>query len=85
MATITVTSTADRGAGSLRHAIANAKKGDTIQFAQKLSKKTINLTSGQLSINKSITIDGKKAPGLTISGNNASRVFLVEKNQKATF
>ncbi|MFG6103675.1 choice-of-anchor Q domain-containing protein [Leptothoe sp. EHU-05/26/07-4] len=85
MATITVTSTADRGAGSLRSAIAKAKKGDTIQFAKKLSQKTISLTSGQLSLDKSVTIDGKKAPGLTISGNNSSRVFLVERNQKATF
>ncbi|MEM9008448.1 MAG: choice-of-anchor Q domain-containing protein [Cyanobacteria bacterium P01_F01_bin.86] len=85
MPTITVTSTADQGAGSLRHAIANAKKGDTIQFAQNLAKKTIKLTSGQLLVNKSITIDGKKAPGLVISGNNASRVFKVEREQNVTF
>ncbi|MBT9316822.1 choice-of-anchor Q domain-containing protein [Leptothoe spongobia] len=85
MAIITVTSTADQGAGSLRNAIANAKKGDTIQFAQNLSQKTIKLTSGQLSVNKSITIDGKKAPGLAISGNNASRVFKVEREQNVTF
>lgn len=85
MATITVTSTADKGVGSLRHAIANAKKGDTIQFAQNLSQKTIKLASGQLVLNKSITIDGKDAPGLTVSGNNSSRVFQLERKQEATF
>lgn len=84
MATITVNSTADQGVGSLRDAIANAKKGDTIQFARNLSQKTIKLVSGQLVLDKSITIDGKNAPGLTISGNNSSRVFQLERKQEAT-
>ncbi|MEI2582916.1 hypothetical protein [Scytonema sp. PRP1] len=75
MATITVSSTADNGAGSLRDAIAQAKSGDTIQFGSNLAKQTITLTSGQLTVNKDLTIDGAGASGLTISGNNASRIF----------
>jgi len=78
MTTITVTSTADNGAGSLRAAIAQAQAGDTIKFASSLANQTITLTSGQLEVEKDLTIDGQNAPGLTISGNNASRVFFVQ-------
>ena len=84
MAIITVTSTADKGTGSLRHAIATAQEGDIIRFATKLAKKTISLSSGQLILDKSITIDGENAPGLTISGKNTSRVFRIEKNTDVT-
>src|SRR5262245_27763170 len=48
LSTLTVLNTADSGAGSLREAIATANSGDTIDFAHKLSGKTIVLTSGQL-------------------------------------
>ena len=72
---ILVKTTADSGVGSLRAAIAAAKAGDTLRFAAKLANKTISLTSGQLELTKSLTIDAVKAPGLTISGNRASRVF----------
>ena len=75
MATITVSSTADKGTGSLRDAIAQAKSGDTIQFGSNLANQTITLNSGQLTVNKDLTIDGAGANGLTISGNNASRIF----------
>ena len=84
MAVITVTSIADKGTGSLRQAISNAKKGDTIRFAQNLAQKTIKLIGGQLILDKSITIDGKNSPGLIISGNNSSRVFQLERKQEAT-
>lgn len=43
--TITVTSTADSGPGSLRAALAGAASGDTINFAV---TGTITLTSGEL-------------------------------------
>lgn len=77
MSIITVTSVADNGAGSLRAAIAQAQTGDTIQFASTLANQTITLTSGQLEIpvGKNLIIDGASASGLTISGNNASRLF----------
>jgi Ca2+-binding RTX toxin-like protein len=82
MPTLTVTTIADSGAGSLRNAIATAAAGDTIVFAASLANQTITLTSGQIEIapGKNITIDGSGAPGLAISGNNASRIFLVNSN-----
>jgi uncharacterized protein (TIGR03118 family) len=73
--TLTVTSTADGGAGSLRAAIATAQSGDIIAFAPSLSGQTITLTSGELAITQSLNIEGPGANQLTISGNNASRVF----------
>ena len=72
-ATITVTSTADSGAGSLRDAIAAASSGDTINISV---TGTITLTS-TLTIAKSLTISGPGASNLAVSGNNAARVFLV--------
>ena len=84
MTIIIVTSTADQGTGSLREAIATAKDGDTIRFAKNLTQKTITLTSGQLILNTSINIDGRNAPGLTISGNKSTRVFLIERNTEVT-
>jgi len=80
MTIITVTSNADSGQGSLREAIALAQSGDSIQFASNLANQTITLSSGQLTVNKNLTIDGAGATGLTISGNNQSRVFDVVSN-----
>jgi parallel beta-helix repeat protein len=75
MATLAVTNNGDSGIGSLREAIAIAQSGDTITFASTLANQTISLTNGELDISKNLTIDGANAPGLTISGNNASRIF----------
>jgi len=84
--TLTVTSAADSGAGSLRAEIAAANPGDTINFASSLNGQTITLTSGELVLNKSLTIQGPGAGQLAISGGtpplrgynpNASRVFEV--------
>lgn len=80
LAILTVTSVADSGAGSLRDTIAAAQSGDTIQFDGSLANQTITLSSGQLNVNKTLTIDGASAPGVTISGNNAFRVFDVLKD-----
>jgi hypothetical protein len=79
-----VTNTNDAGPGSLRQAILHASsfEYDVIAFATNVTN-TIRLTSGELVVNKPISIEG---PGigffgrpppwkLTISGNNASRVF----------
>lgn len=66
-ATLTVTNTNDSGAGSLRDAIANAASGDTITFDLAVPA-TIALTSGELFIDKSLTIEGPGANDLSIRG-----------------
>jgi hypothetical protein len=73
-ATLTVSNMNDNGAGSLRQAIADAASGDIITFAPGLTG-TITLTSGELLINKDLTIIGPGAASLAISGNDVSRVF----------
>jgi hypothetical protein len=74
-ATLTVTSAADSGAGTLRQAILNASPGDTINFAAGIT--TINLTSGELLINKNLTINGPGANVLTVQRSSAAlfRIF----------
>jgi hypothetical protein len=69
-----VTTNADSGAGSLRDVIFHACNGATITFAGGLAS-PITLTTGQLVIDKNLTITGPGANLLTISGNNASRIF----------
>lgn len=72
--TITVTNLNDSGPGSLRQAIADAASGDTIKFSV---TGRISLRSSQLVVNKNLSIQGPGAGQLTISGNNASRVFYI--------
>lgn len=67
---------------SLREAIAAANAAatnDTITFDPSLAGQTITLTMGQLVItnNGSLAILGLGAQQLTVSGNNASRVFFI--------
>lgn len=71
MAQITVTSTADSGPGTLRDAVAASAAGGTIDFNV---GGTIVLTSGVIVLPQAVTIDGG-ASGVTISGDNNSRVF----------
>src|SRR4051812_7322393 len=61
---------------SLREAIAAAIAGDTIAFKSGLTG-TITLGKGQLSIGKTLAITGPGASKLSVSGNNASRVFSI--------
>src|SRR5215213_5922903 len=80
--TYTVINTNDSGEGSLRQAIldANASSGvaDTIDFAPSVSGQTITLASQLPAVTDSagLTIDGGSAD-ITLSGNNAVRVFQV--------
>ena len=82
MATFTVDNTNDSGSGSLRQAIedANVTHGtDTIQFNSELSGQKIILTGGELQISDSVRIHGLlSADDLTISGNDNSRIFLID-------
>jgi len=66
-ATITVTNYNDSGPGSLRQAVANANNGDTINFAV---SGIIMLTSGELLVNKNVTISGPGANQLSIHSGN---------------
>ncbi|MBN1185834.1 MAG: T9SS type A sorting domain-containing protein [Bacteroidales bacterium] len=68
---ITVTSTNDSGAGSLRQALADAANGDTINF----SVTGVITVLSQLDIAKSITIQGPGADSLAIDGGGTSRIF----------
>jgi hypothetical protein len=71
--TLTVTSTADSGPGSLRDALAAAVPGSTVTFASGLSG-TITLLS-TLFLMQDVTIDGPGASVLTVNGNGLVRVF----------
>src|SRR5215203_267474 len=89
-ATYTVANTNDSGPGSLRQAIldANASSGvaDTIDFDPSLSgPQTITLASQLPTITDGagLTIDGGSAD-ITLSGNNAVRVFMVGNSAKLT-
>src|SRR5262245_60576874 len=88
-ATFTVTTTADSGDGSLRQAIldANAQAGaDVIRFAPSFSAgpQTITLTGGELHVTDAVGIQGPGGGILTVSGNNASRVFDIDDGHAGT-
>jgi len=83
-ATLVVSSNVDSTDGtcdiscSLRDAVSAANDGDTITFgAQFNSPTTITLLQGQILIAKSLTIAGPGSNTLTISGNNAGRIFRI--------
>src|SRR5581483_5067925 len=83
----TVTTLSDSGAGSLRDAIASTSAGGTVDFAPGLTG-VITLNS-QITIGRDLTIVG---PGLdsngnaivTISGNNATRIFDITNNASSS-
>jgi hypothetical protein len=66
--TTIVTNTNDSGPGSLRQALADAHEGDTINFDPSLNGQTIMVTSGELVVDKNITISGPGADLLTVEG-----------------
>lgn len=77
-AVLTVVNTGNSGAGSLRQAVIDAAPGDTIDFAPGLDGLILPLTTGEIVINKNVTITALSLPnGIRISGYNLSRIFTV--------
>ena len=78
-AAIVVTSPADSGPGSLRQAVADARRGDVITFSAGVAR--IELGGTEIVVDKDLEIRGPSAqsPGdqLVIDANGASRVFRV--------
>src|SRR2546425_11985822 len=87
-ATPTVTNLADSSPGTLRAAVTFANTNadaDTITFRAALSGKTNLLTSGQLTVSNSLTIDASALPaGFKVSGNHSSRTFEVSTGATVT-
>ena len=65
------------GGISLRDAIAEIDPGGIITFASGLADSIITLNGTELSIDKSLTIDGE-SNNITIDGGNSSRIFNVD-------
>jgi hypothetical protein len=84
LSTLTVLNANDKGPGSLRDTITNAKSGDTIIFAPALDGQTITLTSDQLTVNNSLDIEGPGPGLLTISGNGTNRIFAINEGLTVT-
>ncbi len=80
---LTVTSAANQGAGTLRHALASSQSGDTIVFAPQMQAKTIRLTS-ELEVNTNVNIFGLQSGGVTISAQGKSRDFLIDPGVQVT-
>ncbi|MEA5469011.1 DUF4114 domain-containing protein [Spirulina sp. 06S082] len=71
-----VTNLNDSGVGSLRAAIASANAGETISFDPSLAGGTISLSSS-LTLNQNLTIDASSAAGITLNGNNSTRIIAI--------
>ncbi len=82
--TITVVNTNDSGPGSLRQALVNANDGDTINFDSLLNGQKITLTSGQLNVDKDVTISGPGANNLAVDGDANGRVFYIGSGKTVT-
>ncbi|RMM44224.1 putative membrane protein [Pseudomonas amygdali pv. lachrymans] len=84
LATFTVTSTSNTGAGSLREALTNAQNGDIVTFS---SGMTVALQS-QLVVSKNITVDGDLnndgVADVTLDGQNRTSVIRVNSGVTAT-
>jgi len=80
--TILVSNTNDNGPGSFRQALVGANDGDTID-ATGISG-VITLSTGELLVNTSVTINGAGADLLAVDGNGASVVFQIGATKTVT-
>jgi len=83
-ATVYVSNNNDSGSGSLRQIVIDAKDGDQIVFSPALYNRTILLTGGEITIDKSITLDGMGGADMAhtptniiLDGDNQSRIFKI--------
>src|SRR4051812_31911472 len=84
LSTLIVTNNNDSGPGSLRDKIASASSNDMIIFDLNLAGQTITLTSGPLNITKNLDIENTLTSPVSISGNNASGVFVIDYGKNVT-
>lgn len=71
--TTIVTGTGDSGPGTLRQAIIDAQSGDTLLLSP---LDTIKITSGQMHVDKNLTIMGAGVQSVVVSGTETSKLFL---------
>lgn len=86
---LTVVNLDDSGPGSLRQALLDASMPPAVTDilfdpALTVIPSTLTLTSGQLSIDRNLSIHGPDAQRLTISANRQSRVIAVQANRLAS-
>jgi predicted outer membrane repeat protein len=82
---LVVTARADYGEGTLRQIVADAAEGDLITFATNLSGATILIKSGQILLNRNVTIDASGLPeGIRIDGDHGCRIFEVQRRVSVT-
>ena len=89
LSSATVTNANDSGAGSLRQAISDICAGGTIDFNLAAGPQVIILTSGELAINKNMTISGPGANDLSVErsaepGTPDFRIFNIAPASDAT-
>lgn len=84
LSTLTVTSTLDSGPGSLRADIAAAHSGDTIVFDPSLAGQEVFLTSSDLYITTSLSIQGLPTKSAISGARSFSRVFSVATGVNVT-
>ena len=83
MDSLAVTSAADSGTGSLRWALAGICPDGTITIAP-AAPLIVALTSGQLAIDRNVTIAGSGAATVTVDANSTSRIFSVGAGIRAS-
>ncbi|MFW2332191.1 carbohydrate binding domain-containing protein [Ilumatobacter sp.] len=74
---VVVTTLDDSGPGSLREALSLIADDGTITFDPAVAGGTLTLTSGQLTVDRSVTVVGPPAAPVTISAGGASRVVQI--------